>query len=90
MQCISYSAIMIKYANEFTQVISDQVRRRVKNIKDFTLVEILENTVDVLSLGIGKSKALKELKEDIKAQDEDMRDYVTKVINKLDKLTSNL
>ena len=84
------SAMMIKYANEFTQVISDEVRRRVKNIKDFTLVEILENTVDVLSLGIGKAKALKELKEDVKSEDEDMRDYVTKVINKLDKLTSNL
>jgi hypothetical protein len=66
------------------------VRRRVKNIKDFTLVEILENTVDVLSLGINKAKALKELKEDIKAEDEDMRDYVSKVISKLDKLTANL
>ena len=81
---------MIKYANQFTQVISDQVRRRVKNIKEFTLVEILENTVDVLSLGIGKAKALKELKQDIKAEDEDLRDYVTKVINKLEKLTSSM
>ena len=82
--------MMIKYANQFTQVISDQVRRRVKNIKEFTLVEILENTVDVLSLGIGKAKALKELKQDIKAEDEDLRDYVTKVINKLEKLTSSM
>ena len=82
--------MMIKYAHEFTQIVSDEVRRRVKNIKQFTLVEILENTVDVLSLGIGKNKALKELKEDIKPEDEELRDYVTRVINKLDKLTSNL
>lgn len=61
---------MIKYAHEFTQIVSDEVRRRVKNIKEFTLVEILENTVDVLSLGIGKNKALKELKDDIKPEDE--------------------
>jgi hypothetical protein len=44
----------------------------------------------VLSLGIGKTKALRELREDIKAEDEDLRDYVGKVINKLDKITSNL
>ena len=82
--------MMIKYAHQFTQIVSDEVRRRVKNIKQFTIVEILESTVDVLSLGIGKIKALKELKEDIKPEDEDLRDYVTRVINKLDKLTSNL
>jgi hypothetical protein len=41
-------------------------------------------------LGIGKARGLKELKEDIKTDDEDLRDYVTKVISKLDKITSNL
>ncbi len=46
--------------------------------------------MDLLSLGIGKAKALKELREDVKAEDEDLRDYVAKVINKLDKITSNL
>jgi hypothetical protein len=32
---------MIKYAHEFAQLVSDEVRRRVKNIKEFTIVEIL-------------------------------------------------
>ena len=54
------------------------------------MVEILENIVDLLSLGVGKAKALRQLREDVRAQDEDLRDYVTKVINKLDKLASNL
>lgn len=58
---------MIKYSHEFAQIVSDEVRRRVKNMKEFTMVEILENTVDLLSLGIGKAKALKELREDVKA-----------------------
>jgi hypothetical protein len=53
-------------------------------------VEILENLVDLLSLGIGKTRALRELKEDGKTEDEDLRDYVAKVINKLDKITSSL
>lgn len=61
---------MIKYAHEFAQIVSDEVRRRVKNMKEFTIVEILENTVDLMSLGIGKGKALRELKEDIKTEDE--------------------
>ena len=38
-------------------------------MKEFTIVEILENTVDLMSLGIGKGKALRELKEDIKTED---------------------
>jgi hypothetical protein len=46
--------------------------------------------VDLLTLGIGKARGLKELREDVKAEDEDIRDYVTKVINKLDKITANL
>ena len=54
------------------------------------VVTRLENTVDLLSLGIGKAKALKELREDIRTEDEDLRDYVTKVINKLDKIASSL
>jgi hypothetical protein len=43
-----------------------------------------------LSIGIGKGRALRELREDIKVEDEDLRDYVTKVITKLDKITANL
>lgn len=46
--------------------------------------------MDLLSLGIGKGKALKELKEESKTEDEDLRDYVTKVVGKLDKLTAGL
>lgn len=57
---------MIKYAHELAQLVSDEVRKRAKNIRDVTIVEILENIVDLLSLGIGKGRALRELKEDSK------------------------
>lgn len=50
---------MIKYAHEFAQLVSDEVRRRIKSMKESTMVEILENTVDLLTLGIGKAKALR-------------------------------
>jgi hypothetical protein len=72
------------------QLVSDEVRKRVKNIRDVNIVEILENCVDLLTLGIGKARGLKDIKEDVKVEDEDIRDYVTKVINKLDKITANL
>jgi hypothetical protein len=41
------------------QIVSDEVRKRVKNIRDVNIVEILENIVDLLSLGIGKGRALR-------------------------------
>ncbi len=53
---------MLKYAHEMAQIVSDEVRKRVKNIRDVNIVEILENIVDLLSLGIGKGRALRELK----------------------------
>lgn len=32
---------MIKYAHETAQLVSDEVRKRVKNIRDVNIVEIL-------------------------------------------------
>lgn len=32
---------MIKYAHEMAQLVSDEVRRRAKNIRDINIVEIL-------------------------------------------------
>ena len=81
---------MIKYVHEMAQFVSDQVRKRVKNLRDLTIVEILDNLVDLLTLGIGKTRGLRELREDVKAEDEDLRDYVTKVISKLDKIAVTL
>ena len=53
---------MIKYTHEMVQLVSDEVRKRVKNIRDVNIVEILENCVDLLTLGIGKSRGLKDIK----------------------------
>ena len=50
---------MLKYAHEVAQIVSDEVRRRAKGLRDVYIVEVLENIVDLLSLGIGKSKALR-------------------------------
>lgn len=54
---------MIKYANENAQIISDEVRKKAKTLKEIKIVEILNYILEVLSLGMGKVKALKELKE---------------------------
>lgn len=81
---------MIKCAQEIAQVLSEEVRRRAKNLKEFTIVEILEGIVDVLAIGLGKSKGLWEIKEEVRVVEEDLKDYVGKVVNKLDKLTAHI
>jgi hypothetical protein len=43
--------------------------------------------LEVLSLGMGKQKALKELKETPRMEDEDLKDYISRVISKLDRIT---
>lgn len=43
-------------------MISDEVRKKAKTLKEIKIVEILNYVLEVLSLGIGKVKALKELK----------------------------
>ena len=53
---------MIKYANENAQIISDEVRKKAKTLKEIKIVEILNYILEVLSLGMGKAKALKDLK----------------------------
>ena len=78
---------MVKYAQEVAQIVSDEVRRRAKSLRDFYIVEVLENIVDLLSLGIGKNKALRELREESKGEDRNLENYVGKVIGKLDRIT---
>ena len=51
---------------------------------------MLENVVDLLSLGIGKGKALRELREEGRGEERNLENYVGKVIGKLDRLTAVL
>lgn len=46
--------------------------------------------VDILALAINKdkSKVLKEVYDDQRSEDEDVKDYIERVINKVDKLTT--
>ena len=46
--------------------------------------------VDLLSLGIGKGKALRELREEGRGEERNLENYVGKVIGKLDRLTAVL
>lgn len=62
------------------------MRKKGKNIRDINLVEALNYMVDILSLGLGKSKALKEIADDSKPEDEDIKNYVSRVVNKVDRL----
>lgn len=77
-------------AHENAQIISEEIRKKSKSSKDFTMIEILDFTLDVISLGMGKLKALREMKDNPKANDDDdWKGYMTRVVNKLDKLAAN-
>lgn len=65
------------------------MRKRAKTLKELTLAETLDYVMDLMALGFGKEKALKEMSEDSRNEEEDLKDYVNKVIAKVDKVTSN-
>ena len=52
-------------------------------------MEVLDYLTDIINLGLNKGKGVKELNEE-KNEEEDVKDYVTKVINKADRLVSNM
>jgi hypothetical protein len=56
---------MIAVTTENAQILSEEVKKKVKNItvKDSSLVEVLDYMLDVLRLALGKSRAIKEIQE---------------------------
>jgi hypothetical protein len=70
MESTTYPIIdfMIAVTTENAQILSEEVKKKVKNItiKDSPLVEVLDYMLDVLRLALGKSKAIKEIQEDDK------------------------
>jgi chromatin segregation and condensation protein Rec8/ScpA/Scc1 (kleisin family) len=79
---------MIAIATENAQILSEEVKKKVKNItnKESTLVEVLDYILDVMRLALCKSKAIKEIQEDDKQEDEDIKEYVARVFKKVDRL----
>jgi hypothetical protein len=59
---------MIAIATENAQILSEEVKKKVKNItnKESTLVEVLDYILDVMRLALCKNKAIKEIQEDDK------------------------
>ena len=45
--------------------------------------------MDIMGLGLGELKGLKEVMNET-AEEEDLKDYVTKVITKVDRIASNI
>lgn len=83
---------MITAATENAQILSEEVKKRVKVItnKDYCLVEVLDNVLDVLRLALGKNKSIKDIQEDERHEDEDIKDYVARVFGKVDRLATNI
>lgn len=52
------------------------------------LVEALDRVVDILGMAIGKGRAIKQMGQS--GEDEELKDYVARVINKVDQLTANI
>lgn len=54
---------MVACATENCQVLCEEVKKKLKTItvRDYPLVEALNNVLDVLRLSLGKGKFLKEL-----------------------------
>jgi hypothetical protein len=54
---------MVACATENCQVLCEEVKKKLKTItvRDYPLVEALDNVLDVLRLSLGKGKFLKEL-----------------------------
>jgi len=87
-----YSDYMISVATENAQILSEEVKKKVKTItmRDYGLVEVLDHILDVLRLALGKSKAIKEIQEDDRQEDEDIKEYVARVFGKVDRLSANM
>lgn len=83
---------MITAATQNAQVLSEEVKKRVKVItnKDYSLVEVLDNVLDVLRLALGKNKSIRDIQEDQRHEDEDIKDYVARVFGKVDRLATNM
>lgn len=83
---------MISVATENAQILSEEVKKKVKTItmRDYGLVEVLDHILDVLRLALGKSKAIKEIQEDDRQEDEDIKEYVARVFGKVDRLSANM
>lgn len=64
------------------------MRKRAKTSKEFVLVEALDRVVDILGMAIGKGRAIKQMGQS--GEDEELKDYVARVINKVDQLTANI
>ncbi len=62
---------MISAATENAQILSEEVKKKVKTIthKDYNLVELLDYILDVLRLALGRGKAIKEIQEDDRQED---------------------
>ena len=54
------------------------------------IVEALDRVVDILGLGLNKGKAVKPLGRSERSEDEDLKDYISRVILKVDQLTANI
>ena len=52
-------------------------------------MEALDRVVDILGLGIGKGK-MKPLGQSDRPEDEDLKDYITRVISKVDQITAHI
>lgn len=83
---------MITAATQNAQVLSEEVKKRVKVItnKDYSLVEVLDNVLDVLRLALGKNKSIRDIQEDQRHEDQDIKDYVARVFGKVDRLATNI
>lgn len=85
---------MISVATENAQILSEEVKRRVKIItsRDHTIVEQLDNVLDVLRIALGRSKPqiIREIQDEDRKEDEDIKDYVARVFRKVDKLSANI
>ena len=65
------------------------MRHKAKTLKEITLVEVLDYIMDIMGLGLGELKGLKEMNE-TNVEEEDLKDFVTKVITKVDKIASHI